>query len=214
MKPLSDQDHYEVLEVTRAASRDDLHRAYQLAAITFSDDSLAGYSVFDPGDAAAVRERIELAWRVLSDDEARRVYDAALGEFEPESAGVAYVESAAIASATTVSSPPAPALEAIEEFEQEEGDEFDGARMRRSRLRQGLEIDDVARQTKVNPVYLKFIEEERFADLPARVYVRGFVVAFAGCVGLEPEVVARSFLQRFDAARPEQRRWFSSIPGR
>ncbi len=213
MKPLSDQDHYEVLEVPRAASREDLQRAYQLAATTFSEDSLAGYSVFEPGDAAAVRERIELAWRVLSDDDARRVYDSSLGESEPESAGVVYVESAALASATPVHPPTAPALEAIEEFEQEEGGEYNGARMRRSRLRQGLEVDDVARQTKVNPGYIQCIGGERFPDLPARVYVRGFVMAFAGCVGLDPEAVARSFLQRFDAARPEQRRWFSSIPG-
>lgn len=218
MKPLSDQDHYEVLEVPRAASREEVRRAYQLAATTFDDDSLAGYSVFEPGDAAALRERIELAWRVLSDDEARRSYDATLGKPEPaensraEPAEDSRAEPAVSAAEANAAPASAPALEAIEEFEEEEGDAYDGARLRRTRLRQGLEIDDVARQTKVNPTYLRFIEEERFSGLPARVYVRGFVMSFAACVGLDPDVVARSFLQRFDGARPEQRRWFSPSP--
>jgi flagellar biosynthesis protein FlhG len=213
MKPLSDQDHYEVLEVPRAASREELQRAYQLATSTYRADSLAGYSIFDGGDAEAVRERIDLAWRVLSDVDTRRAYDAALGEEKPAPAA-AYVEAAAEPTvAGEAVGPPAPALEAIEEFEAEEGDEYDGARLRRSRLRHGLEIDDVARQTKVNPTYLRFIEEDRFEELPARVYVRGFVMSFAGAVGLDPDAVARSYLQRFDDARPQQRRWFSPSRG-
>jgi len=209
VKSLSEQDHYEVLEVPRAATRDELKRAYQLASATYASDSLAGYSIFDAGDTDAVRERVDLAWRVLSDDEARRAYDASLGK--PEPMGAVYSEPAVTAADSAAV--PTPALEAIEEFEAEQGDEFDGARLRRSRLRHGLEVDDVARQTKVNPTYLRFIEEERFADLPARVYVRGFVMSFASCVGLDAEAVARSYLQRFDAARPQQRRWFSPPRG-
>lgn len=207
MKPLSEQDHYEVLEVSRDASAEELSRAYQLARATYDDDSLAGYSIFEAGDTAVVRERIDLAWRVLSDDEMRRAYDASLDKPDAQP----FYEEAPFE--TSPAPPPAPQLDAIEEFEQEEGDRYDGARLRRSRLRQGLEIDDVARQTKVNPTYLRFIEEERFADLPARVYVRGFVISYASCVGLDANAVATSYIQRFDGARPEQRRWFSPSRG-
>ena len=72
MKPLSEQDHYETLEVGGEAGLDEIERAYRLARATYADDSLAGYSVFGQGDAAAIRERIETAYRVLSDPEARR----------------------------------------------------------------------------------------------------------------------------------------------
>ena len=211
MKPLAEQDHYEVLEVSRAASREELRRAYQLATTTYDEDSLAGYSVFEPGDTSAVRERIDLAWRVLSDDEARRANDASLGA--PEAGPAREAEPAAPAPEAPAQNPSAPALEALEAFETEEGDEYDGARLRRSRLRRGLEIEDVARQTKVNPTYLRFLEEERFSQLPARVYVRGFVIAFASCVGLDANAVATSYLQRFDGALPQQRRWFAQHRG-
>ena len=202
MKPLSEQDHYEVLEVSRGATHDELSLAYQLATTTYGEESLAGYSVFGPGDSAAVRERIELAWRVLSDQEARRAYDEALGQAETVPA-VEATDTETSPPQVAPLPPPAPALEAIEES----GDDYDGARLRRSRLRQGLEIDDVARQTKVNPTYLRFIEEERFDAHPARVYVRGFVMAFATCVGLDPVAVAGSYLERFDAVRPDRQRW-------
>ncbi len=206
MKPLSEQDHYEVLEVSRLASLEELKRAYQLVATTYDDDALAGYSIFESGDTTVVRERVDMAWRVLSDDAARRAYDASLRGLD-----AAPAQPAEPAPPVSVD-PPAPRLEAIEEFE-EEGDQYDGARLRRSRLRQGFEIDDVARQTKVSPTYLRFLEEERFAELPARVYVRGFVSAFASCLGLDADVVARGYLQRFDGARPEPRRWFSPPRG-
>ena len=78
MKPLSEQDHYEVLEISRHARSEQIAQAHKLALTTYSDESLAGYSIFGEGDAAALRERVEIAYRVLSDSEGRRAYDASL----------------------------------------------------------------------------------------------------------------------------------------
>jgi DnaJ-class molecular chaperone len=72
MKPFSDQDHYEILEVSRNATREEIERSFRMAEATYADESLAGYSVFGEGDAQAIRERIEIAYRVLSDVDARR----------------------------------------------------------------------------------------------------------------------------------------------
>lgn len=192
MKPLTDLDHYEVLEIVRGSSPESVARAYQLSMATYADDSMAGYSVFDPGDAAAMRERIETAYRVLTDADARRAYDAGLAAVmraEPES------EPTAVPAAD-----PDAALAEIDPVEafDEDSDDYDGPRLRRSRLRRGLEIDDVAGVTKVNPTYLRFLEDDRFPDLPARVYVRGFLMAYASAVGLDPRAVAASYLDRFD----------------
>jgi flagellar biosynthesis protein FlhG len=92
-------------------------------------------------------------------------------------------------------------------FEEDAEGSFDGAWLRRSRLRSGVEIEQIAAVTKINPSYLRFIEEEKFQDLPAPVYVRGFVGAYARCIGLDPERVVSSYMQRLDAApRSEPRR--------
>jgi curved DNA-binding protein CbpA len=195
MKPLSEQDHFEILEVPRDASRQEIERAYRLAQATYADDSLAGYSVFGEGDAEALRERIETAYRVLSDEESRGAYRASLSGEDPEAGGEASDSAAAH---------PTRAMAPVDDFEDvdEESGEFDGARLRRSRLRRGVDLDEVAGITKINPTYLRFIEEERFAELPAEVYVRGFVTAYASCVGLDAKRVAASYMRRFREAGP------------
>ena len=78
MKPLSEQDHYDILEVPRGAGFQAIERGYRMARATYAEDSLAGYSLLEEGDAEALRERVEFAYRVLSDPEARRAYDATL----------------------------------------------------------------------------------------------------------------------------------------
>jgi curved DNA-binding protein CbpA len=198
MKPLSEQDHYETLEVGPDAGPEEIERAYRLARATYADDSLAGYSIFGQGDAAAIRERIETAYRVLSDSEARRAYDGFLAGEARE------LEPAVLETPLEIHEAQIP-LDAFEDLEDDTAD-FDGPRLRRARLRRGIELDDVARITKINPTYLAFLEEGRFGDLPARVYVRGFVAAYATCIGLDPTRVAGSYMKGYEAARPEHRR--------
>jgi curved DNA-binding protein CbpA len=200
VKPLFEQDHYEVLEIPRDAGPDGIERAYRLILSTYGEDSLAGYSVVRGADASAIRERVETAYRVLSDGDARRSYDESLAESRHAAAAEA------LADEELEEDVAAPA----EPFEDlEEGGDYDGARLRRARLRRGLDLEEIAARTKVNASYLSFLEEERFGDLPPRVYVRGFVMAFATCLGFEPTAVAASYMRRYDAERPRQRRRFS-----
>lgn len=214
MKTLAEMTHYEVLEVGSDAGPEELERAYHLARATFGEDSLAIYSVFNEEDSSALRERIELAYRVLANSDQRRLYDASLGS------GVAGGEEIRIALDLDVESAELPelppqVLEGVAEFEPFEEDEegsIDGAWLRRSRLRCGVEIDQIAVVTKINPTYLRFIEEEKFEDLPAPVYVRGFVGAYARYIGLDSERVVASYMKRLEVAprsqaRSRQRKW-------
>jgi DnaJ-class molecular chaperone len=206
MRPLSEQSHYDVLEIGRDAPAAGIERAYRLILATYAEESLAGYSVVRGADAAAIRERVETAYRVLSDGEARRSYDAGLCDdrrAEPVPVALSEpVEEVVLRRAGTAAG--------VEPFEDlEEGGEYDGARLRRARLRRSLDFEEIAGKTKVNSSYLGFLEDERYADLPPRVYVRGFVMAYAVCVGLDPVAVAASYMRRYDAEQPRQRRRFS-----
>ena len=88
MRPISEQDHYEILEIASDATLDEIERAFRMAQATYGDDSMAGYSVFGEGEAQAIRERIEIAYRVLSDAESRSAYDASLaGVAAPQQVG-------------------------------------------------------------------------------------------------------------------------------
>ena len=212
MKSISDQNHYEILETHTAATREEIERAYRLALTTYADDSLAGYSVFAEGDAAALRERIEAAYRVLSDNRMRSGYDATLKVDRDESPPPAEPSAPLVPVESASDEAPVP-LQAADFAHLDDGaGEFDGERLRHFRIRGGMEIEDIARVTKISPTYLRFIEEERFADLPDSVYVRGFVTAYANCVGLEGKDVAMSYMKRFDKGHEERRkgRFFES----
>jgi len=65
-----------------------------------------------------------------------------------------------------------------------------GVLLRESRRRRGLTLADVHRDTRINPDYLEALEEERWGDLPAPVYARGFLRSYARYLGLDaPEVL-------------------------
>jgi flagellar biosynthesis protein FlhG len=212
MKPVVEQDYYETLDVARGAGFEEIERAYRLACATYTEDSLAGYPVFEVGDVELLRERIEIAYRILADPETRRAYDVELSSAAPAPLPPRAVAPSAAPDAVEVrrSEPMlAPIDAALDELEESEG-EWTGARLRRTRLRQGIEIDDISRITKVNPTYLGFIEDERFDGLPAAVYVRGFVTGYAGCLGLDAKRVATSYLQRYEESKGgAKRRLFS-----
>ena len=212
MKPLFEQDHYEILETHPAATREEIERAYRLALATYADDSLAGYSVFEKGDAAALRERIEAAYRVLSDSRMRSEYDATLQVDRQQGPPPAEPSAPLVPVESAIGGGPLPhSTSEFAHLDDGTGD-FDGERLRHFRIRGGMEIEDIARVTKVSPTYLRFIEEERFADLPNSVYVRGFVTAYANCVGLEGKDVAASYMTKFDKGHGERRkgRFFES----
>jgi hypothetical protein len=70
-----------------------------------------------------------------------------------------------------------------------------GESLRLARERQGLELSDVERVTRIGPWYLAALEEERFDRLPALAYAKGFLSGYAAFLGLD----ARQFVEEFDA---------------
>jgi len=212
MKRFSEQNHYEILEIPRSATAAEIERAFRMAEAIYSEGSLAGYSVFGDGEAAAIRERVETAYRVLTHPESRSAYDAMLGGRESAPATESSGEPVEVIAATEDAADPAsrPQRSAQPrddlELEEEEPGEFDGGRLRRSRIHRGIEIEDIAGWTKINPTYLRFIEEDRYTDLPAPVYVRGFVTAYAEYVGLDAKQVAASYMESFENGTRRGRR--------
>jgi curved DNA-binding protein CbpA len=221
MKGIDELDHYELLEIRRQATSGEIDRAYRVAQQTYADGSLALYSVFEKTDAAEIRLRFDEAYRVLSDAELREEYDRSLPETQPSQAASeaspasfgAPVDAATHADEHCEDFAGSRAIsaldDAVEEYDALEDDgsgEFDGVRLRRNRLFRGYELDDISGVTKVNPNHLRNIEEENFAALPADVYVRGFVTAYAKTIGLDPKIVVPSYMARVQGSRAANQR--------
>ncbi len=93
-----------------------------------------------------------------------------------------------------------PPVTQFEPVEEDDGTPFNGARLRRARLARGIDLDQVASVTKVTVAHLQSIEDDRYGDLPAPVYARGFVSAYARCIGLDAERVCRDYMDALRSA--------------
>jgi len=67
-----------------------------------------------------------------------------------------------------------------------------GTRLREAREAAGLTIDAVAQQLKLAPRQVKALEEDAFAQLPGRTFIRGFMRNYARLVRLDPDALLAS----------------------
>jgi curved DNA-binding protein CbpA len=75
----NDQNYYDLLEVTVAASPTEIYQAYQRAKATYSPSSPALYSMFTPEEANQLLGLIEEAYQTLSNKTRRQAYDVQIG---------------------------------------------------------------------------------------------------------------------------------------
>jgi flagellar biosynthesis protein FlhG len=168
--------HYDVLGLEPTATGEEVEEAYRRYAGLYGEDALATYSLLEPEERKAVRARVEEAYRVLRDPDRRREYDAGPREPEPDE------------------SEPPPELPLPEPRVLPEP--VTGPDLRRVREARGVALKQIAVASKIGVRFLEYIEADRHADLPAVVYLRGFLQEYARAVGLDPQRTAGSYLAR------------------
>jgi hypothetical protein len=72
-----------------------------------------------------------------------------------------------------------------------------GNSLREARLRQHLDFPELEQTTKVRAKYLRALEEEKFEQLPAPTYVKGFLRSYADALGLEGQLYVDEYNSRF-----------------
>lgn len=72
-----------------------------------------------------------------------------------------------------------------------------GRYLKSQREAQGMSVEEIARATRIPTVSIDNIESDHFDDLPAEVFVRGFLRAYARAV----QVPADDVLARYTASR-------------
>jgi cytoskeleton protein RodZ len=74
-----------------------------------------------------------------------------------------------------------------------------GNSLREARLRRGIEIVQAEQATKIRGKYLRALEEERFEQLPAETYIKGFLRTYADYLGLDGQLYVDEYNSRFAA---------------
>jgi flagellar biosynthesis protein FlhG len=181
---------YEVLWTHRSASDEDLRRAYKRQRELYLPGSLPLTSLLVGETLEREVLRVEEAHDTLLDPLRRKAYDSSIF---PEQESEPLPRNAALDSA----------LEAERAMLQKElareinaETEFTGTLLRKVREAHGIELAEIAKQTKISSVHLQAIETEQFSLLPALVYTRGFVQQLAKFLKLDPTQVSRTYLRR------------------
>jgi DnaJ-class molecular chaperone len=74
-KKIENMDYYEILNWSKNASQEEIERAYYLGKATYSQDSLALYSLLSEKERWFMLKKIEEAYQNLNDPEKRRLYN-------------------------------------------------------------------------------------------------------------------------------------------
>lgn len=195
LKEEHERSLYDVLWTNRGASDEELRRAYKHQRDVFQPGSLALSSLLSDEEILRERGRVEEAQETLLDPVKRRAYDLS---FFPDAAH------------DKADRRPAPDQARLLEqamlrdelaHEIHSETEFTGELLLRVRESQGILLEEISEKTKISVSYLRAIEEDAFASLPAEVYTRGFVQQLAQLLGLDATQATRTYLRRMRAAR-------------
>jgi cytoskeletal protein RodZ len=70
-----------------------------------------------------------------------------------------------------------------------------GEYLKQARKKKRLSLEKVASQTRIQEHHLQALESEDFANLPAKVFAKGFVRSYAKALGLDEEEALQCFLE-------------------
>src|ERR1700686_751173 len=79
-----------------------------------------------------------------------------------------------------------------------------GARLKREREQQGMQLEGGAAATKIGVRMLQALEEERFGQLPGGIFNKGFVRAYARHLGLDEEQAIADYLAAAGGPAPSK----------
>jgi curved DNA-binding protein CbpA len=229
IKKIENLNFYELLEVSPAASKQEIHKAYERIRRVYEPNSIALYSLFTPEETAAMHQRIEEAYRTLVYEDNRKRYDALLKgssldegtpsvlprlKYQPRTEQPSF----SLPSENRHLGKPEQSPQSLQQqtspapFQETATPvsnlitEFTGAAIKILREQRGMTIRIVADTTKIGSRYLEYIEAESYAKLPARPYLRGFLALYARTLGCDPERMVSDYMKRFDEAVQEKKR--------
>ncbi len=202
----SGDSFYDLLEIEPAATEEEIRRANRRIREVYGRDSIVVGALYNKQRLDRMHQRIDEAYETLMDPTSRKAYDQALfpgGVPTPPRREDAAKHTPP--DGTPVSTEDAPTDEIVKPKPPElaPDTEYTGRLMQEVREKMGVKLREISERTKIGMGYLRAIESENFAKLPAVVYVRGFLVQYARMLQLDEARLLETYLERYRHARVE-----------
>ena len=79
-----------------------------------------------------------------------------------------------------------------------------GEKLKREREKRNITLEQISQSTKIGTRMLQALEEDRFTQLPGGIFNKGFVRAYARCVGLDEDQTVTDYLEASGDVPPVQ----------
>ncbi|PWU19369.1 MAG: hypothetical protein C5B49_05890 [Bdellovibrio sp.] len=197
-------NYYDILEVNPQSSQNEVTEAYSRARITYSGGNPALYTIFTQKEAREYLRLVEEAYSVLGNKSLRALYDQKLGRGVTGVDQVTYEQLLQESKITRPLDLPKlgrlkPEYEIDESFETRIRAEtqFSGEFLRRVREYKHVTLEQLSAITKVSSFYIHAIEHMEAQNLPAPVFVRGYVIQICRVLGLDEKKGPDSYMKLF-----------------
>lgn len=202
MQSLTRNNYYEILELELNSPQQDITTAYERAKATYSGDNPAMYTIFSEHEARELLVMIEEAYSVLGNKVLRMIYDQRLRSGRASLNELTY---ASVVEASKQSLPESKQDEKKIVYQKDEAfeaeiktcDRWTGDFLKKVREYKQISVTRMHEITKVSPYYVNALEQTNAKNLPAPVFIRGYIVQIAKALGLEEKKVADSYMAIF-----------------
>jgi len=212
MKRLTDQNYYKLLDISPKASFEEVRSAYDQAMTIYSTDSIATYSLFTQKERERILSRLADAYKILTNSQLRREYNNSLieeGELSLQEIGFSSLEDSNIDEDKMREVGIGSLIEKEEKTEndnQPSGENLDllgnltsitGKDIKMLRIAREISLEEIYRKTNIPKKTLENIEREHFEELPALVYLKGFLRTYAKILNVNQTQMVDGYVKRF-----------------
>ncbi len=196
-------NYYDVLEVSLHCPQHEVTAAYEKAKVTYSGENSAIYTIFSEEEARQMLKLIDEAYSVLGNKNLRSLYDEKLGQsgVRPEDISFESLKAQSKMSLPEPAKKPTGKIEfkLSDVFENEirENSDWTGEFLKKVREYKNIPLERMSEITKISAYYIHALEKSDSKNLPAPVFVRGYISQISKVLGLEEKKVCDSYMKCF-----------------
>ncbi len=212
MKRLTEQNYYTLLGISPEATFEEVRSAYDQAMSIYSADSIATYSLLTREERERMLSRLADAYKTLTNSQLRKEYNSFLvekGELSPQEIGLSSLRDSDTAKGKLRDVSVESLVQREERTENENqpsGDNLDlpdnptsvtGRDIKMLRIAGDISLEEIYRKTNIPKKTVEDIEEENFENLPALVYLKGFLKTYAKVLNINEDQMVDGYIERF-----------------
>ncbi len=216
MKTFEGENYYQILQVCANAGTVEIRRAYRDALAIYEEESIVTYSLFSTEQRAVLLQAIEKAFDTLINADKRAAYnqmlidtgqmDASLFSRQDQRKLAAYSDTQSTSKEKSLNQwvqKKANAPEIKRLIEQIMSEELlSGLQLKQLREAFGIEFSEIYAITKIRSTILNMIEADQFDELPAQIYLKQFLKAYAEILQIDPGHVVEGYLKFMARDKP------------